>query len=168
MYNKTVRQFTCRMSYDDEEQVKIMQTLDDLNTDVYKSVNRFMIEALKYYIKAINDGTLTNAEASQKKDYVTRNEIAEMMLQFDEKLKEAKEEVKSSLYEELFKLLTGTLIAANSPFSQKTLVDPSLQQSETGGSHNSEEQSQNKTEDISGQLSQFDNVLSQVMSWGDE
>jgi len=156
------------MSYDDEEQVKIMQTLDDLNTDVYKSVNRFMIEALKYYINIINDGTLTNAEASRKKDYVTRNEITEMMEQFDEKLKEAKEEVKSSLYEELFKLLTGTLIAANSPFGQKSLVDPSVQQNGAGDCHNSEEQSQNKTEDLSDQLSQYDNVLSQVMSWGDE
>ena len=126
MYNKTVRQFTCRMSYDDEEQVKIMQTLDDLNTDVYKSVNRFMIEALKHYIKAINDGTLTNAEACQKKDYVTRDEITEMMEQFDVKLEKAKEEVKNSLYEELFKLLTGTLIATNSSFGQKLVVDPSL------------------------------------------
>lgn len=167
MYNKTVRQFTCRMSYDDEEHVKIMQTLDDLNTGVYKSVNRFMIEALKYYINAINDGTLTNAEANRKKDYVTRNEIAEMMLQFDEKLKEAKEEVKSSLYEELFKLLTGTLIAANSSYSQKSVTDSQLQQSGEGEGNN-EEQSQNKTEDISDQLSQYDNVLSQVMSWGDE
>ena len=167
MYNKTVRQFTCRMSYDDEEHVKIMQTLDDLNAGVYKSVNRFMIEALKYYINAINDGTLTNAEANRKKDYVTRNEIAEMMLQFDEKLKEAKEEVKSSLYEELFKLLIGTLIAANSSYSQKSVADPQLQQSGEGEGNN-EEQSQNKTEDISDQLRQYDNVLSQVMSWGDE
>ena len=70
-------------------------------------------------------------------------------------------------YEELFKLLIGTLIAANSSYSQKSVADPQLQQSGEGEGNN-EEQSQNKTEDISDQLSQYDNVLSQVMSWGDE
>lgn len=166
MNKKTIRTFTCRMSYDDAEHVKIMQTLDDLNMDAYKSVNKFIIEALKYYIKAMDDGTLTNEDVRQSKDYVSRTELKEELGRYNVRLEKLRTDVKNSLYEEIFKLLTGTLIVSGSPIGQRTMSDNAIQHSNVD--NNNVDMEHVNEEDVSQQLSRYDNVLSQVMSWGDE
>ncbi len=166
MNKKTIRTFTCRMSYDDAEHVKIMQTLDDLNMDAYKSVNKFIIEALKYYIKAMDDGTLTNEDVRQSKDYVSRTELKEELGRYNVRLEKLRTDVKNSLYEEIFKLLTGTLIVSGSPIGQRTMSDNAIQHSNVD--NNNVDMERVNEEDVFQQISRYDNVLSQVMSWGDE
>ena len=172
MYNKTVRQFTCRMSYDNEEHIKIMKVLDDLNTGVYKSVNRFIIEALKYYIDALGDEAMTNTVAEESKDFVTHKELDQVISRYDSKLKETKNEAKNSLFEEMFKMFTGTLIAGGTPYRQMVTGDhlpdaPAGIKEQESNEVSAAKENQGGV-DVSEQLSHFDNVLSQVMSWGDE
>lgn len=61
--------------------MKIYRTFQDLNTDIHKSRNNFIIEALLRYINGISDEDLTFTGAKKKQrqtDIVTQSEIAEL------------------------------------------------------------------------------------------
>lgn len=48
-----------RLNYDNPEHVRIMDMLDDLNTEVHKSKNQFILTAITYYMDSIKSGDLT-------------------------------------------------------------------------------------------------------------
>lgn len=65
-----------RMNLDNEQHRRIHRVLTDLNTDVHKSVNQFLIDATDAYIRALEGNDLTTGEMAkteaQVQPYVTR------------------------------------------------------------------------------------------------
>lgn len=81
MARKDVEQFNLRLNLNNPNHLKIYRTFQDLNTDIHKSRNNFIIEALLRYINGISeeDLTFTGAKKKQEADrYVTQSEIAEL------------------------------------------------------------------------------------------
>ena len=81
MARKDVEQFNLRLNLNNPNHLKIYRTFQDLNTDIHKSRNNFIIEALLRYINGISeeDLTITGAKKKQEADrYVTQSEIAEL------------------------------------------------------------------------------------------
>lgn len=54
-----------RCSKDNPQHVNVNRVLSDLNTDIYKSKNQFLIDAVDYYIKMLNEEDLTNTAAME-------------------------------------------------------------------------------------------------------
>ena len=59
MENNNCRHMSIRLNYDNPEHVRIMDMLDDLNTEVHKSKNQFILTAITYYMDSIKSGDLT-------------------------------------------------------------------------------------------------------------
>ena len=76
-----------RLNLENPEQAEIYQVMKNLNRDIYKSQNQFIVEALKHYINYSGADTLTEQEESEKRKYVTVEE-QELM----------KEELKEEFY----------------------------------------------------------------------
>lgn len=49
--------YTLRLTNNTPEQIKIKNFLDDLDPSLFKSINQFIIDALDFYIDAVEDGT---------------------------------------------------------------------------------------------------------------
>lgn len=66
-----------RMNLDNEQHRRIHMILTDLNTNVHKSVNQFLIDATDYYIKKLEGNELTNENMSQVKEniYITQEDL---------------------------------------------------------------------------------------------
>ena len=67
-----------RLSRNNPEHMKIHDVLMDLNQDLYKSRNQFIVEALLFYIAELEDNPLTNSRQRKEKDKekpITREEL---------------------------------------------------------------------------------------------
>ena len=53
MARKDVEQFNLRLNLNNPNHLKIYRTFQDLNTDIHKSRNNFIIEALLRYIQEL-------------------------------------------------------------------------------------------------------------------
>lgn len=74
-------QYLVRLNLANPEHVAIHQTLRNLNPDIYKSMNQFIIEALVSFINHSSSTELLSDEARRKKmgdEFVTRKELEEM------------------------------------------------------------------------------------------
>jgi len=96
-----------RCSRNNPQHVYVNKVLSDLNLDIYKSKNQFIIDAIEAYCKMLNEDDLTlNAtiERARKEGYVTRKDLEEIKRDiFSRVVKEVQHEVISML---------GTAIAA--------------------------------------------------------
>ena len=63
-----------RCSKDNPRHVAVNKILTDLNTDIYKSKNQFIIDAIYYYSQMLNEDDLTNTAVREnaKKERVLR------------------------------------------------------------------------------------------------
>ena len=156
------RRIPIRLSYGNPEHVKIMDILDDLNLDVHKSRNQFIINAITFYVDAIKNDTLTYSEERRQKEmeskFVTQDEIQK----FSDK-------VKTELYEEMIKFLAGTIMTSG---AGRTLPYANVPAgSYKDGDTNTDIREESKVpanEDVAETLSQYDNVMQQVMSWSED
>lgn len=75
--------------------------LTDLNTNVHKSVNQFLIDATDAYIRKLEGNELTNEEKAQPEEhlYITR-----------EDLEKIRREIKDELQKEMISILGSALI----------------------------------------------------------
>ena len=66
-----------RMNLDNEQHRRIHMVLTDLNTNVHKSVNQFLIDATDSYIKKLEGNELTNEEKPKSEEclYITRDDL---------------------------------------------------------------------------------------------
>ena len=66
-----------RMNLDNEQHRRIHMVLTDLNTNVHKSVNQFLIDATDAYIKKLEGNELTNEEKPKSEEclYITRDDL---------------------------------------------------------------------------------------------
>ena len=159
------RRIPIRFSYDNPEHMRILDTLDDLNLDVHKSKSHFIMNAIAFYMDAIESGNLTNAavqkQKEMEKEFVTKDEL-------EERIKQISESIKTELYQDVVKFLGGMMLMPVA--NRNNIASPS-----TGhdgyerdiGSH-VEDDATKKEDDISKTLGQYDSVLSQVMSWSED
>lgn len=91
-----------RMNLDNEQHRRIHMILSDLNTNVHKSVNQFLIDATDAYIKKLEGSELTNEEKSESGNchYITREDL-------DKIRREIKEELQREMIIILGAALTG-------------------------------------------------------------
>ena len=75
--------------------------LTDLNTNVHKSVNQFLIDATDAYIRKLEGNELTNEEKAQPEEhlYITRDDLDKM-----------RREIKDELQKEMISILGSALI----------------------------------------------------------
>ena len=75
--------------------------LTDLNTNVHKSVNQFLIDATDAYIRKLEGNELTNEEKAQSKEhlYITRTDLDEI-----------RREIKDELQREMIGILTSHIL----------------------------------------------------------
>lgn len=90
-----------RMNLDNEQHRRIHMVLTDLNTNVHKSVNQFLIDATDAYIRKLEGNELTNEEKAQPEEhlYITR-----------EDLEKIRREIKDELQKEMISILGSALI----------------------------------------------------------
>ncbi len=69
-----------RMNLDNEQHRRVHLVLSDLNTDVHKSVNQFLIDAADAYINRLAGDELTNNDKPKSGEclYVTREDLEKM------------------------------------------------------------------------------------------
>lgn len=81
-----------RLNLDNEQHCRVHKILAELNTDIHKSVNQFIVDAVDFYIRSLNDENLVKGAGEQKKDagYITREDL-------DGIRTELKSEVKSEI-----------------------------------------------------------------------
>ena len=75
--------------------------LTDLNTNVHKSVNQFLIDATDAYIRKLEGNELTNEENTQPEEhlYITRDDLDKI-----------RREIKDELQREMIGILASSLI----------------------------------------------------------
>lgn len=81
MARKDIEQYNLRLNLNHPDHLKIYRTFQDLNTEIHKSRNNFIIEALLRYINGHSDEELTNIGAKKKQEaerFVTQAELAEL------------------------------------------------------------------------------------------
>ena len=81
-----------RLNLDNEQHCRVHKILAELNTEIHKSVNQFIVDAVDYYIRSLNDESLVKGAGEQKKEagYITREDL-------DGIRSELKNEVKSEI-----------------------------------------------------------------------
>ena len=90
-----------RMNLDNEQHRRIHMVLTDLNTNVHKSVNQFLIDATDAYIRKLEGNELTNEEKvkSEVPLYITRDDLDKI-----------RREIKDELQKEMISILASSLI----------------------------------------------------------
>ena len=81
-----------RLNLDNEQHCRVHKILAELNTEIHKSVNQFIVDAVDFYIRSLNDESLVKGAGEPKKDagYITRDDL-------DGIRSELKNEVKSEI-----------------------------------------------------------------------
>ena len=81
-----------RLNLDNEQHCRVHKVLAELNTEIHKSVNQFIVDAVDYYIRSLNDESLVKGAGEPRKDagYITRDDL-------DGIRSELKNEVKSEI-----------------------------------------------------------------------
>ena len=76
-----------RMNLDNEQHRRVHSVLAELNTDVHKSVNQFLIDAADSYISRLAGNELTK-ESEQKGEclYVRREELEQIRREIKDEL----------------------------------------------------------------------------------
>lgn len=66
-----------RLNLDNEQHCRVHKILAELNTEIHKSVNQFIVDAVDYYIRSLNDESLVKMAEGQKKEagYITREDL---------------------------------------------------------------------------------------------
>lgn len=66
-----------RLNLDNEQHCRVHKVLAELNTEIHKSVNQFIVDAVDYYIRSLNDESLVKGAEEPKKDagYITREDL---------------------------------------------------------------------------------------------
>lgn len=80
-----------RLNLDNEQHRRVERVLADLNLDVHKSINQFLVEAVDCYIRKLEGTELTYEDVPKKQDsnYITRDELEQMRIEIkDERQKE--------------------------------------------------------------------------------
>ena len=101
-----------RLNLDNEQHRRVHRILADLNTDIHKSVNQFIVDAVDSHISSLSGESLVKGNGERKKaeGYVTRDELDGMWA-------ETKNEVKNEII-----LLLATALGGGAARAAETAV----------------------------------------------
>lgn len=105
MANDNIVLHNLRLNMDIPQHRKINDVLKDLNPDIYKSKNRFLVEAVEMYIESFEKDELTkegSREKSWRKEYISRGDLEQMK-------EEIRYELLTEARNEVIKLLGGVV-----------------------------------------------------------
>ena len=111
---KRSKQYSFHLNLNNPDHLKIYRTLEDLNTDIHKSVSNFVIKAVIQYINDASRSSLTKSGKNEKETlegYVTRQELSEAKLQ-----------IKADVMKEVAQLF------GNAAMNTQQVVTPALMQ----------------------------------------
>ena len=102
-----------RMNLDNEQHRRIHMVLTDLNTNVHKSVNQFLIDATDAYIRKLEGNELTNEEKAQSEEhlYITRGDLDKI-----------RREIKDELQKEMIGILTSHILTEKIKLMQEMQI----------------------------------------------
>lgn len=114
MSDKNVAKHSLRLSLRNEQHLRIQRVLSELNKDIYKSENQFIINALDFYIQSFeNDDMMRAAQQKPKAEFVTRDDLVSFRM-----------EVISEVKDEFIRLLGSAMIGGQSvPVSANRMAD---------------------------------------------
>jgi hypothetical protein len=121
MPKENVAGFSLRLNLDNEQHMRIYKVLHDLNVDIHKSKNQFMVEALDFYIRSfeeddlVKNAMMTNAN---KQGWVSKND-------FDDFRTEMKVEIRNELIQLLGAMIAGKQINVAQTVSEVSTVTQS-------------------------------------------
>ncbi len=142
MAKSKFRNFTIRLSGENEQHIKVRNLLEDLNMDIHKSKSQFIIDAIEFYFDSFDEAELTNSgyERRQKcrEDYVSREEM-----------KKAMSDLKAEVYGKVLQLYGGNVLLQNMNMGQ------AVPQADAG---------QDNMEEAEPEIE--DEVLDAAMKWG--
>ncbi len=119
-----------RLNLDNEQQRRVNKVLAELNTDIHKSVNQFITDAIDYYANNFESENLIRETGKQKKEqYISMSDLSGI-----------REELKNDVKNEIIMLLgaalgSGTARAAESG-RERMAVEPAEKET---GAHMKEE-----------------------------
>ncbi len=78
-----------RLNLDNEQHCRIHKVLAGLNRDIHKSVNQFIIDAIDFYIRSMDDGNFAESVKEQKKDagYITKDDLGGIQAELKSEVK---------------------------------------------------------------------------------
>ena len=88
-----------RINLNNEQHRRVHRVLKDLNTDVHKSVNQFLIDAADYYITMLQEGVTKEEKKSAESQYITWDDMDRI-----------RKEIKDEMQREIIMVL-GTALA---------------------------------------------------------
>lgn len=104
MSDKNVAKHSLRLSLRNEQHLRIQRVLSELNKEIYKSENQFIINALDFYIQSFeNDDMMRAIQKKPKAEFVTRDDLSSFRM-----------EVISEVKNELIRLLGSAMIGGQS------------------------------------------------------
>lgn len=143
--------YSLRCSRTNPQHVYVNKILTDLNLDIFKSKNQFIVDAIEAYSKMLDQDNLTVSaviEKSRKEGYITRNDLEEIKREISDRVvKEVQNEVIS---------LLGTALAAR----QNVMIP-----AETCMQTANIQQTVNQTKEVSDEIS--NEMVGVVHSWVD-
>lgn len=170
MENNNCRHMSIRLNYDNPEHVRIMDMLDDLNTEVHKSKNQFILTAITYYMDSIKSGDLTYSGRREQEErearFATKEDVEAAVAGMSRT-------IKTELYEELIRFLGsmafGTAVGRGMAGEMEPRQSGQMrEEANYGSSGNGTMQTESPPEDVTEALSRFDNVLQHVMDWSED
>lgn len=96
-----------RLSSNNPQHIRVDQILSDLNLDIYKSKNQFMVDAIETYVELMNQDDLTikaTLEKTREESFISRKDLEVIK-------REISDEVVKMVQKEVIAML-GTALAA--------------------------------------------------------
>lgn len=105
-----------RLNIDNEQHCRVHKILTELNKEIHKSVNQFIVDAVDFYIRSLNDESFVR-EAERQKDagYITRDDLDGI-----------REELKNEVRSDIIMLLGAALGAGNMRVSEENISRNSI------------------------------------------
>lgn len=120
-----------RLNLDNEQHCRVNKVLAELNKEIHKSVNQFIVDAVDFYISSMSDENLVKGAGEQKKDagYITRDDLDGI-----------REELKSEVKSEIIMLLGAALGAGTVRVAEGSMGRTAMENvaKETADSHTEE------------------------------
>lgn len=100
-----------RLNIDNEQHCRVHKILTELNREIHKSVNQFIVDAVDYYIRSLNDESFVRETEEQKNaEYITRDDLDGI-----------REELKNEVRSDIIMLLGAALGAGNMRASEENM-----------------------------------------------
>lgn len=125
MARRQYEQFCLRFSMDNRQHTKLYRVMENLDPEIYKSKNQFIMNALEHYVDGCGEDNLTlKGRKKTEVEYLSKEE-------FLKERQKIKDEIRIELYQELIAYLANSSMAgamrqavgALHPVAEKTLSD---------------------------------------------